>query len=261
MARGSRRRTRSSTLGDAVRRLSPGPRPTPEGVHDLHRALRVARLAHSAAGSGRPRAVPYPPPLRALERSLGALRDLDLFRSVLDSAAPKRPTAAEQAWREEVLRRARIDEAKAEETLRSLATRCLRSPPTMRRLAPGRRSEVRASEAAPSVGRRRLRDALRRARRRLSPGRAHAVRKELRRTLIGPHSNGRAVGVRTAERIRRLVAELGRLHDLDVAIDRIARCPGPGRSRWRDRLVRERRTTGRSVRRGLGSASVAELLA
>ncbi|HEY6238789.1 MAG TPA: hypothetical protein VIZ68_06360 [Thermoplasmata archaeon] len=249
-------------LASELQALRRGPRRSAERVHDLHRALRLHRLTFEASSGARTRPAPrYPAALRSLERAIGRLRDLGLFREVLASADPPTITPVERAWKKQVLHKVRLDQARAERRVRSLAKRCRRSAPTLKILGARLERWTEAEEEAEQrrFGRGRLRDSIRRARRRLSPGRAHAVRKALRRAVIpGTRPDDRAPP-RAAQRVRRLIADLGRLHDLDVALARIGRAPRPGGRRWRTSVQGERRELARRVRRALRSPAVVRL--
>jgi len=248
MVGGAQRRSSPQALRRTLRSLAVDPALTPARVHRLHRALRKHRLRAEGGVAPSPRTDrPYPPVLRSVERSLGQLRDLTLFRATLGRAAPRGPSRIERAWRDEVLRRVRAREATLRGQVRRLAARALPALTT----GSGRRF---ASEREPP---RRFPEVLDRALRRLSAGRAHALRKELRRHLLAAPGTRPGVKGEPGGLVRRLVRELGRLHDLDVALERIDDGPRAGGKRWRDHVARERRDLARQLRRRLRSRATA----
>lgn len=233
----------------AIRALARGRAVGLEPVHELHRRLRRARLEGRLTGAPPPSA-----PLRELERALGASRDLSLFRLVLARAEPRGLRAADRRWRAVAYARARREEREAASRALVAARRAAAGP-----TGPSRGPRPpRTARARLRSGRRDAREALRRARAKLTLRRAHALRKELRRlgllaTLEGREPRGTASAKPAA--VRRAVEGLGRLHDLDVALARLEGYPEGG-ERWRRRLERARTALEPEISRLLRSKAL-----
>ena len=238
------------TLREGLDALATGRAAGAEDVHELHRRLRRERLERRLRNGGRPHEG-----LRELERALGVWRDLSLFRATLRAAEPARLRAEDRSWKRVAYARALAEE-------RAARTTALRKAAEVARLGVPRAGGPRSGPPArlrADRPRRALANALRRARERLSARRAHDLRKEMRRfgflrDLVAV-AEGREAGRRPSA-VRRLIAALGRLHDLDVALERLRAYPRGG-ARWRRRLALERARLEPKIRRALRSGGVA----
>lgn len=194
--------------------------------------------------------------MRELERALGSWRDRTLFRATLRHVEPARLRPRERAWKRAAYRRALAEERQARAEALAAARRAARDAS----LAAARPTRGRGTGPRAARARRGLREALERASDRLSARRAHELRKEIRRAgLLEELLAGAGDRPARPPAVRRLVAALGRLHDLDVALEHLERYPRGG-ARWRARLVRERRRRAQELRPALRSRAVARFV-
>jgi CHAD domain-containing protein len=233
--------------------------PDPDAVHDMRVAARRLRAALRLFGDRRAWALE--PQVKALQDALGAVRDVQVHRDWIAARAGGDPAAAELAGRVDAERPA------AEKKLRA-ALRAWSGA-----VAPALADASLAAEGRGSLGGKRVRKELRRARARLArrmedaareeltPSAAHAMRiaaKKLR-YLAELAAPGRP------RKTRRLLAalepfldHLGALHDADVREARLERLAADGE----DGVSPGARTAARALIEGVSEerARMAEAL-
>jgi CHAD domain-containing protein len=241
-----------------------------EEVHRLHRDLRRSRFEGQILGRvlGAPssdRSLERPKELRELEKALGAWRDVEMTRDLWRELGRGEPPPPELRWRGTWERSFDAEARGYERASIRLARALLRrsdgppSPPAapgvLRRLeAPVRwRREL-------ETRRRRYLKALRRIDGRLPAEPAHAFRQELRRLGVFYDLLSAAPWAsppRRPAKVQRVIDRLGRVHDIDRALVRLAREEaGPARDDLGRRLRAERRRAADRARRALESKSV-----
>ncbi len=241
-----------------------------EAIHDLHRDLRRSRFEGQILGrvlgaAPGDRSLERPAGLRDFERALGRWRDVELTRDLWRSAATRPSVPSETKWLaargEKLEAEMRVHEASAVRLLREVlagpgTASTSRAPPRrLRRLeAPERwRREL-------EVRRRRYLRALKKIDRRLPAEPAHAFRQELRRLGVFYDLLAAAPWAappRRPPKVQRALDRLGRVHDLDRAIARLAReAKGPIRDAFELRLRAKRRRAADRARRALRSRAI-----
>lgn len=244
---------------DAVIRL---PHPTPGSLHRLHRELRRLRSGLTVwerllDPAARERLRPLDRRLKRLARLVGRIRDRDIAIQLLAHVDQPEWAPEEVARLAEFRTRLRDDARTGRELLRAFlrAERAaqLFEAIAARWRAPRVRYRVRdVRDVLRRVHERdedRLRSAHRDARKKPSSARMHRLRLRVR-SLRHDTELARALDpLRTppvpAAR-RRLQAELGRLHDLDVVLDSLAE--GVGETAWADTLRARRKEVRAAVR-------------
>jgi CHAD domain-containing protein len=264
-------------LGRSFDLLSADPEPSAEQLHRLHTDLRRLRVGFRLLRSLEPAAAR--PRLKVLDRRLaeiarrvGEVRDRDVLLGLLagaeevDRASASSPVPGDPL--PDLLLRLKDDARIGRELIRAYVRteedsglfdelgRLLEVAPTLGALATFPRAEL--DRVGRPLGR-----ATRKARRRLTRGRAHTLRVRLRRMrylleLLGPVPG--ATQRRYPDRLVRLQRLLGQLHDRDNLADWIEELPAALRSApWAKRLRGEhrairRRLTDELARRGLKEA-------
>ncbi|MCI4360951.1 MAG: hypothetical protein L3J91_04545 [Thermoplasmata archaeon] len=241
-----------------------------EVVHDLHRDLRRTRFEGSILGrvlgaSTGDRSIERPAQLRDLERLLGNWRDVEMTRALLRGLRARPTPAPEASWlaaRERTFdREVRAHEAAAIARVRDLLeargapAKLARSGRHLRHLEEPRRWRKELDER-----RRRYLRALTRVDELVPAEPAHAFRQELRRLgvfydllTIAPWASP----PRRPPKVQRVLDRLGRVHDVDRALARLAQeAKGPIRDEYARRLRTERRRLAEKARRALRSRAI-----
>jgi CHAD domain-containing protein len=258
--------------------LSADPEPSAEQLHRLHADLRRLRVGFRLLRSLEPAAAR--PRLKVLDRRLaeiarrvGEVRDRDVLLGLLGGAEEAlRGPASSPAPGDplpELLLRLKDDARIGRELIRAYVRtekdsglfdelgHLLEVTPSLGALATFPRAEL------DRVGRPLVR-AARKARRRLTRGRAHALRVRLRRMrhlleLLGPIPGAR--GGRYPDRLVRLQRLLGQLHDRDNLADWVEELPAGLRSApWAKRLRGEHRAVRRRLADELAQRGLREAI-
>ncbi|HXW67101.1 MAG TPA: CHAD domain-containing protein [Thermoplasmata archaeon] len=258
------RRSLAAVRGE-LEALATRPHATPESLHDLHRALRRLRQALALwarlLGPADRRALrPLDRRVARLARLIGRVRDRDVMLGLIESANLPRPSADDLPRLLRLRARLRDDARTGRELLKVFARseidgRLAEHLETLLR-RPARADRVpsvrRLLEDEDERRRLRVRAAHRRARRKSSVNRLHRLRLQIRRLRHLDELRARldpAFPVPNATAVRRLQAQLGRLHDLDIVLTGLdADLRG---SRWAEAMREERRALRAGLRRVL----------
>lgn len=259
-------RLRAEVLA-AVDDLIERPHPSPESLHDLHRAMR--RLRHALAlwerllpATRRASLRPLDRRLTRLARLVGQVRDRDVMLELIEGTTLPKPPPDETDRLARLRARLRDDGRTGRELLKVF----LRSERDEGLFEELRRVLEYPSRAGGVAGLRQIlaeeeqdrregaQAARRKARRRPTSDRLHRLRIRLRRLrhlgeLERQVDPGRATPASPA--FRRLLSDLGRLHDLDVVLGGLD--PDTVSTAWGDRLRRSRRRLRRKLRRSIAT--------
>lgn len=237
------------------------PHPTPGNLHNLHRDLRRLRTGlgvwhELVPPSQQERLVILDRRLQRLARLVGEVRDRDVAVDLLGSVEAAAHRRRDQERLERYRSRLRDDARTGRELLRAML-RSENDAHLFGEVSTFLAGPVRASapRAIPrlltehrSRGHEKLVTAHRKARRRPSMNRLHRLRIRVRRLrqftdLAGAIDPGAAPSV--AGSLRSLQQGLGRLHDLDVLLQRLE--PAFRETRWARALRKERRRQRRRI--------------
>jgi CHAD domain-containing protein len=241
------------------------PHPTPEQLHELHRAMRRLRHALGLWESVlRPRdrtlMKPLDRRLGRLARLVGRVRDRDVMIALIEGGSLPTPRAADAPLVARLRARWRDDARTGRELLR-VFLRSERDAHLFEQLSatltlPPRPEGVPSLPALldqeEAARRERVRVAHRRARRKGSMARLHRLRIQVRRLRHLGELRGELDPSRPRlppPVVRKLQSELGRLHDLDIVLDGIG--AQLSAREWGESLRRERRRLRRSIETSL----------
>jgi CHAD domain-containing protein len=234
-------------------------------LHQLHRSLRGTRvlvqlLERGARGSERSNLATLDSRLRTLARLVGSIRDFDVSADLLESATPRPAAAGTSKVLRGAIVRFREDALAGRELLRAyldterhrgLVQEVSRLPPLSRERDPALQGALEREHVDRHD---RLRGARRRALRKPSSRRIHAVRIELRRTRHLLELKQSSETEPFPRPLARLQAEMGRLHDLDLLLGQLEagrETPAPEHfAPLRDEQDRVRRSVVRTLRSG-----------
>lgn len=258
--------TRARALERTANRLSRGGELTPETLHRFHQNLRHLRVEYRVWHREASREATGPSPgidarLRRLLTLAGEVRDRDVGLAWLHSLGPSPGEGAAGRALERIAKEIAAERRLGTELLRAQARIELGT-----RLVPELEAEVggqnvrmmrRVHRGLAREGARhgrRVRATLRAARKRPTVRRLHRFRRAVRdaRTFGDlRQALGASGGVRWATPVRRLHAQLGDLHDVNILFDRLSRRPGERAvGALLEALDRERREIhGRILRR------------